>query len=342
VKTGAAGPGILLAVRVFLSRHKGNSLPVRKCQVDSRPPAELVSGVPLNALGRDCQGRGLLAVCHLELRHDVGRDATALVDIQALLPSPVAYLLVPGVVCAGPAALARPAEFPPGIPPPARMAWFSPAECVTRPPGCAPGVARQRRVFGLTMAAEVSAHFPARPFGPQRVFPGGGKAQAPRSGRKGFKAELDGLRERVRTLWPSPGLSCPAARVPLCPRAGPGTSGRDTAGPAAGSQRRSRRRLRVIRHDWGRVAKPRRLMVKVTMTVVAARGRGSPGPGSVLTGGHQPDAGQAVDAEPGESGGDLGQALQDDGAGRARHKGPPETACSPLAASSCAFPAKAA
>ena len=38
------------------------------------------------------------------------------------------------------------------------------------------GVARWRRVFGLTMAAEVSVHFTARPFGPPGVFPGGGKA----------------------------------------------------------------------------------------------------------------------------------------------------------------------
>ena len=39
-----------------------------------------------------------------------------------------------------------------------------------------PASTRQPHVFSLTMAAEVSVHFPARPFGPQRVFPGGGKA----------------------------------------------------------------------------------------------------------------------------------------------------------------------
>ena len=36
--------------------------------------------------------------------------------------------------------------------------------------------ARQRRVFGLTMAAEVSVHFPARPFGPCGSSRAGGKA----------------------------------------------------------------------------------------------------------------------------------------------------------------------
>jgi hypothetical protein len=36
--------------------------------------------------------------------------------------------------------------------------------------------ARQRRVFGLTMAAEVSVDFPARPFGPCGSSRAGGKA----------------------------------------------------------------------------------------------------------------------------------------------------------------------
>jgi hypothetical protein len=54
------------------------------------------------------------------------------------------------------------------IPSPARLAWFSLA--VRRGSQAHPAaflrVARQRHVPGLTMAAEVSVHFPARPFGP--------------------------------------------------------------------------------------------------------------------------------------------------------------------------------
>ena len=42
--------------------------------------------------------------------------------------------------------------------------------------GLRSGVARRRRVFGLTMAAEVSVHFPARPFGPCGSSRAGGKA----------------------------------------------------------------------------------------------------------------------------------------------------------------------
>ena len=70
----------------------------------------------------------------------------------------------------------RPAEFPPGIPPLPGWPGFAGGMRDKATGLRSLGVARWRRVFGLTMAAEVSVHFPARPFGPQRVFPGGGKA----------------------------------------------------------------------------------------------------------------------------------------------------------------------
>jgi len=85
----ARRPGILLTVyREFADG------PV-KCQMDSlaysrtriRSPAE---GAWPGLIG----GRGLLAVCRLELRHDVGRDATALVDILLganIRPVPVTW-----------------------------------------------------------------------------------------------------------------------------------------------------------------------------------------------------------------------------------------------------------
>jgi anti-sigma regulatory factor (Ser/Thr protein kinase) len=62
------------------------------------------------------------------------------------------------------------------------------------------GVARQRRVAGLTMAAEVSVHFPARPFGPQRVFPGGGGGELMTGVTVRESVNVAGLVERARAV----------------------------------------------------------------------------------------------------------------------------------------------
>jgi hypothetical protein len=76
-----------------------------------------------------------------------------------------------------------------------------------------------------------------------------------------------------------------------------------------------------VRSDGARSAYSESPSKACSRTAVSARGSVSPGPESVLTGDHQPDAGQAVEAEPGEPGGDLGQALQGDGAGFGQHLG---------------------
>ena len=52
--------------------------------------------------GRAGRGRDLLAVFSFVLCHDIGRDAAAIVDLQAPLFGPVAYFLVLGVVCIDP------------------------------------------------------------------------------------------------------------------------------------------------------------------------------------------------------------------------------------------------
>jgi hypothetical protein len=91
------------AVRVFCWWHIGNSMPVLGDsdrfpyrQRDSyKKPAE---GAEPGTDGR----RDLLSVLRLVLGDDMDRDAAAVVDLQALLPGPVAYLLVL-VVCGGPA-----------------------------------------------------------------------------------------------------------------------------------------------------------------------------------------------------------------------------------------------
>jgi len=70
----------------------------------------------------------------------------------------------------------RSAEFPHGIPPPCPDGLVFAGSMRGKATGLLSWGSPGRRVVGLTMAAEVSVHFPARPFGPQRVFPGGGKA----------------------------------------------------------------------------------------------------------------------------------------------------------------------
>jgi hypothetical protein len=78
-------------------------------------------------LDRAGRGRDLLAVFSFVLCHDIGRDAAAIVDLQAPLFGPVAYFLVLGVVCidppdagwlgGGPCDTDRfPAGIPPGVP----------------------------------------------------------------------------------------------------------------------------------------------------------------------------------------------------------------------------------
>jgi anti-sigma regulatory factor (Ser/Thr protein kinase) len=63
------------------------------------------------------------------------------------------------------------------------------------------GQPRQRHVFGLTMTVEVSVHFPARPSGPLRAFPGGREGGLLMTGatvRESVK--VAGLVERARVV----------------------------------------------------------------------------------------------------------------------------------------------